>query len=211
MAHTDWYVEGPTFSNCNCGYACPCQFEELPTHGNCRGFEVLEITKGHFGDVDLAGTRSAVLYAWPGPVFEGNGEMQIIIDETATEAQRDAISKILQGEETDEAATHWWVFRAMSSKVHDTLVLPIDFEADIEGRTATVRIGDVLTSTGRPIQAPHGGGEHRVRIDIPNGIEFTIAEVGSASTSANAGIPLDLNDSYGQWHFLRHGPSGVRH
>jgi hypothetical protein len=211
MAFTDWYVEGPSFGNCNCGYACPCQFEERPTHGDCRGFEVLDIAKGHFGDVDLTGAKAALLYAWPGAIFEGKGEMQVIIGESASDAQRDALQRVLQGEETKEEATHWWVFHAMCDKVHDTLYLPIEFEADIEGRTASVRIGDTLQSTGRPIRAPHGGGEHRVRIDIPGGIEFSIAEIGNASTTADAGIKLDLKDSFGQWHYLKHGPTGVAH
>lgn len=211
MAFTDWYVEGPSFGNCNCGYSCPCQFEERPTHGDCRGFEVLEITNGHFGDVDLTGTKAALLYAWPGAIFEGKGEMQVIIDPGASDAQRDALRRVFQGEETEEEATYWWVFRAMCDKVHDTLYLPIDFEAAIEERTAKVQVGDVLTATGRPIQAPHGGGEHRVRIDIPGGIEFSIAEIGSASTTSTAGIKLNLKDSFGQWHFLKHGPGGVVH
>lgn len=209
MAHVDWYVEGPSFGNCNCGYACPCQFEELPTHGDCRGFEVLEITKGHFGDTDLSGIKAALVYAWPGPIFEGKGEMQVIIDPAASDAQRAAVDQIFQGKETDDEATHWWVFRAMCDTVHDTVYAPIDYDVDIEDRTAKVRIGDMLSSEGRPIQAPHGGGEHRVRIDMPGGIEFGIAEIGSASTKGKTAIPLDLNDSYGQWHFLKHGPSGV--
>lgn len=209
MTFTDWYVEGPSFGNCNCGYACPCQFEERPTHGDCRGFEVLEVARGYFGDVDLTGTKAALLYAWPGAIFEGKGEMQIIIDADASDAQRAALRRVFQGEETKEGATHWWVFRAMCDKVHDSLYLPIDFDADIERRTAKVQIGDVLTSTGRPIRAPHDGGEHRVRIDIPGGIEFSIAEIGNASTVANAAIRLNLNDSFGQWHLLKHGPEGV--
>lgn len=211
MAFTDWYVEGPCFGNCNCAYSCPCQFEERPTQGDCRGFEVLEVTKGRFGDIDLTGTRAVLLYAWPGAIFEGKGEMQVIIDPSASEAQRDALRRIFQGEETEDEATHWWVFRAMCDHVHDTLYLPIDFQADIEARTASLQVGDVMTSTGRPIRAPHGGGDHRVRIDIPGGIEFSIAEIGNASTTANAGIKLDLKDSFGQWHFLKHGPNGVVH
>ena len=86
--------------------------EALPTHGNCRGFEVLRIDKGHFGDVTLDGLTCGILYAWPGPIFEGKGEMQAIIDERADPAQREALTKILHGEETAEGATHWWVVRA---------------------------------------------------------------------------------------------------
>jgi hypothetical protein len=75
MAQVDWYMEGVEFSNCNCDYACPCQFESpLPTHGDCRGFAAVRIDKGHFGEVPLDGLCGAVLYAWPGPIYKGNGE-----------------------------------------------------------------------------------------------------------------------------------------
>lgn len=209
----DWYVEGDVFGNCNCGYGCPCQFEDLPTHGNCRGFEVLRIDKGHFADMDLAGLKIAMFYAWPGPIFEGKGELQAVIDERADDEQRSALETVLHGEETEEAATHWWVFRAMSETVHETLFKPIDFEVDIEARTARVVIPGVLQAAGRPIRPPHGDGEHRVRIDIPNGIEFEIAEIGSASstTGSDTAIALDLEDSYGQFNRLRHSGSGIVH
>jgi hypothetical protein len=191
-------------------YTCPCQFEGLPTEGGCEGFEVLHIEKGHFGDVDLTGLRCALTYRWPGPVFEGNGEMQAIIDERANPAQREALKTVLHGGETEEAATHWWVYHAMCSKVHETLFRPIEFELDIEGRTARASIPGILESTGSPITAPHGGGEHRVRIDIPGGIEFELAEIGTGATkSAGGAIDLDLNGSYGQFNILRHGPGGV--
>ncbi|MGI9302923.1 MAG: DUF1326 domain-containing protein [Gammaproteobacteria bacterium] len=207
----DWYVEGVAFGNCNCSYGCPCQFEALPTYGNCRGFEVLRIDKGHYGDVDLAGLNTAMLYAWPGPIFEGKGELQAIIDEQATDAQREALETVLHGKETDEAANHWWVFRAMSDTVHETLFKPIDFDVDIEARTARAVIPDVLESTGSPIRPPHSDGEHRVRIDIPHGIEFEFAEIGSATslTGAESAVKLDLKDSYGQFNKLRHSGTGV--
>ena len=209
MAYVDWYIEGKQFGNCNCNYGCPCQFEALPTDGTCRGFEVLQIDKGHFGDVKLDGLRVASFYSWPGPIFEGNGEIQVVIDERADDAQRDALRRVLHGEETEEAATHWWVFNAMSSTVHETLYKPIDYEVDIDGRTARVSIPGIVESTGRPIKNPVDGGEHRVRIDIPGGIEFALAEIGSASTKADGAIKLDLNDSYGQFNILRHSATGV--
>jgi len=105
MAYVDWYIEGRQFGNCNCDYGCPCQFEALPTKGNCEGFEVLEIDKGHFGDVRLDGLRYAMLYAWPGPIFEGKGALQAIIDERADPAQREALETVLHGRETEAPGT----------------------------------------------------------------------------------------------------------
>ncbi len=211
MSKTDWYIEGIEFGSCNCVYACPCQFEAAPTHGQCRGFEVLRISNGHFGDIALNGLKAALLYAWPGPIFEGKGELQAVIDERADARQREALLKILQGEETEEGATHWWVYRAMSDTVHEPLFKSIDYEVNIEARTARVVIPGVLESVGRPIKSPATGQEHRVRIDIPNGIEFELAEVGSATTRSTVAIKLDLKDTYGQFNVLRHSGKGVVH
>ena len=207
----DWYVEGVAFGNCNCNYGCPCQFEDLPTHGNCQGFEVLRIDKGHFADTQLAGLHVAVTYAWPGPIFKGNGAMQAVIDERADPRQREALKTVLHGGETKEAATHWWVFHAMASTVHETLFKPIEFAVDIEARTAKVTIPGILEASGRPIISPATGQPHRVRIDIPNGIEFELAEIGSASSKATGAIKLDLKDTYGQFNRLRHSGTGVVH
>jgi hypothetical protein len=209
MPGIDWYVEGVAFGNCNCDWCCPCQFESLPTQGNCRGFEVVRIDRGRFGTVDLKGLKAALLYAWPGPIFKGGGEMQAIIDERANEEQRQALKTVLHGGETEEAKTHWWVFHAMSSTVHETLFRPIAFEVDIEARSARVSIPGLLESTGEPIRSPATGDLHRVRIDIPNGIEFELAEVGAASTKATGKVKLDLKGSYGQFNVIRHSGTGV--
>ena len=212
MRQVDWYIEGVEFGSCNCDYGCPCQFESLPTKGHCRGFEVVRIDKGHFGTVQLGGLRAALLYAWPGPIYEGNGDIQAIIDERADAEQRQALASVLYGGDTNEGATHWWVYRTMSSTVHPPLFKPIEFEVDIEARTARVVIPGILQSTGRPIRSPATGTEHRVRIDIPNGIEFEIAEIGSATTKTMAAsIALDLRDTYGQFNVLRHSGTGVVH
>ena len=209
MGMVDWYVEGVEFGNCNCDYGCPCQFESRPTQGNCRGFEVVRIDKGHFGDVPLDGLRAALLYAWPGADLRGQGR-------DAGDHRRARRRRAAAGpghhpprRRDREAATHWWVFHAMSSTVHEPIFKPIEFEVDIEQRRARVVIPGVLESSGRPIRSPATGEEHRVRIDIPNGIEFEIAEIGSASTKASGAIELDLDDTYGQFSVLRHSGAGV--
>lgn len=210
----DWYVEGIEYGNCNCAYGCPCQFEADPTDGNCRGFEVLRIDKGHFEDVDLSNLKIAMLYAWPGLISEGKGELQAIVEEHADEAQRAALELILHGKETEEAATHWWVFNAMSDTIHPTLYKPIEFEVDMESVTARAFIPGVLESTGEPIRPDHTADSvHRAQIVIPGGIEFEVAEMGSASTTtgSESAIELKLSDSYGQWNLLRHSGAGLVH
>ena len=207
----DWSIEAVSFGSCNCDYGCPCQFERRPSQGNCRGFEVGRIERGHFGGVVLDTLCYGLLYAWPGAIYEGNGAIQVIIDVRADEEQRKALATVLCGGETEEGKTHWWVYRAMSTTVHDPIFKPIDLEVDIERRTARVSIPALLESAGRPILSPATGEQHRVRIDIPNGIEFEIAEIGSATTKATGLIGIDLNDSYGQFNIVRHSGTGVVH
>lgn len=133
----------------------------------------------------LEGLCGALLYAWPGPIYEGNGECQAIIDERADGKQRDAVATVLYGGETNEGSTHWWVYRMMSSTVHPPLFKPIEFEMNIERRTARIVIPGVLETTARPIRSPAAGAEHRVRIGLPNGIEFDRAEIGLQSPSTS--------------------------
>ena len=65
MAFVDWRMQGIQLSNCNCDTGCPCQFNALPTHGNCRAFVFVQIDKGHFGKVPLDGLRWAACSAGP--------------------------------------------------------------------------------------------------------------------------------------------------
>ena len=92
-----------------------------------------------------------------------------------------------------------------------TLIRPIKFDIDLDARSAHVSIPGVLESVGRPILSPATGQEHRVRINIPNGIEFEDAEIGSATTTATTAIRLDLADTYGQFNRLCHSGKGVVH
>jgi hypothetical protein len=118
---------------------------------------------------------------------------------------------VVYGGETNEAATHWWVYRTMSSTVHPPLFKRIEFDVDIDRRTARIVVPGVLESTARPIRSPATGAEHRVRINLPNGIEFDVAEVGSGTTKTMASVALDLTDTYCHFTFLRQSGKGAVH
>ena len=207
----DWLVQAESFGSCNCDHACPCQFEGLPTHHSCKGFEAFRVEKGHFGDVDLSGVTVVVFFTWPGPVFEGGGTMQAVIDEKASPEQRDAISQIVKGGETREAANHWWVFHAMSDTILEDLSLPIEFTADREARTARVSIPGYLEAIGEPIKNPFDGAPHRVQIRCPEGIEFETAEIGNANSTITGAISMTLENTYGQFNYLDHTGNGPSH
>ena len=97
----------------------------------------------------------------------------------------------------------------MSSVVHETLFRPIDFHVDVEGRTAKAAIPGLLEAEGQPIRSPVDGKEHRIRIDLPNGIEFELAEIGRGSTQASAALSLTFDDTYGQFSRFRLSGKGI--
>jgi hypothetical protein len=63
--------------------------------------------------------------------------------------------------------------------------------------------------SGEPIRNPVTGAEHRVRIDLPDGFEYRIAEIGSGTTRCAGPIEFDLKNSYGQFAHLHICNKGV--
>ena len=191
---TPWEIHAIEVANCNCAYGCPCQFNALPTYGSCEAAVGIIINEGHYGGVSLNGMNVASTVKWPGPIHEGNGERQLIVDERASAEQRLGIEKILSGEDTEEMATIFSVMNAMISTRHETLFKPISIEADMDARTGRVDVDGVFAMEAVPIKNPVTGQEHRARIDIPNGFEFTIAEMASGTTATKGVVDLQQND-----------------
>jgi len=133
---TRWEIKGREFGNCNCSYGCPCQFNALPTYGNCRGLAVFEIDEGYHGTTRLDGLRAAAIFRWPGPIHEGKGEGVHILDKRATAEQRAALLRILQGEDTEPGATVFQVFSSTCDTVHEPIIADIEFELDVDGHGA---------------------------------------------------------------------------
>ena len=195
---TPWHIKGEEVGSCNCVWACPCQFEADPTEGDCKALVAFEISEGRFGDVDLGGVRFAEIVSWPGPIYEGDGTVQLVVDESASAEQRDAIEKMSSG---TQGGAYFEIFASVLPHVRDPITAPIEFETDREGRTASVRVGTIGEATIEPIKSPATGEPHRVRIDLPDGFEYQQAEVGNTvRTRVSGEAPLDftVEGTYGQ-------------
>jgi hypothetical protein len=196
MSSPKWSIKGPHFSNCNCDFGCPCQFNALPSDGTCRAVVAWNIEKGHFGDVSLDGLKVANTYGWPGAVHEGKGEMQVIIDEKASDEQRKALVAIMNGEGAEPGQIMIQIYRSMCDNIHDPIYAPIDLKVDMKSRSASLKVPGVLDTVLEPIKNPVTGAEHHARIDLPNGMEFNLAEVASGTTKGTGGVALDFTSSH---------------
>jgi hypothetical protein len=209
MTGTQWAIHGREFSNCNCAYGCPCQFNALPTHGHCSAVVGVEIDKGFHGDTKLDGLRLAGIFRWPGPIHKGNGEAVPVVDSRADARQRDAILRIMTGQDTTPGATMFNVFASMLSKAHDPVFADIDFAVDIEKRRAHLKVPGLIEQRGEPIVNAVTGRESRARIDIVDGFEYKLAETGRGWTKTEGPIKLDLADTYGQFCELHLCQDGI--
>ena len=135
------------------------------------------IREGHYGDTPLGGVTYAAAYWWPGAVHEGNGIVQLAIDEKATPEQRTALLNIFSGK---EGGTFFEIFASVVSQVLDPMFVPIELESDAEKRVATLKIpGLGWEFLAEPIRNPVTGEEHHARIQLPNGFEYKMAEMGN--------------------------------
>jgi hypothetical protein len=209
MSNIEWRIDGYDFSTCNCAFGCPCQFNAAPTDGSCRAGAFVQLTHGHFGDVRLGGLSFGGLFRWPGPIHKGNGEALPIIDERATAEQRDALLKIMSGQETDPGATFFQVFFSTLSKVHEPLFKQIHFECEPHKAQARVAVEGLFEATAEPIRNPVTGRPHRVRIALQSGFEFSSAEFASGHMhTRNTPFELSWSDRHAhlcELHLTGHG------
>jgi len=209
VTDTKWTIRALEFANCNCSYGCPCQFNALPTHGFCQAVVGFAINEGFHGNTRLDGLKVAGIFAWPGPIHLGKGQATVIIDKRADQAQRDALLRILSGQDTEPGTTIFSVFASTLEKLHDPIFTDIDFEVDVEKRTAHLKVADHIDARGEPILNPVTGAEHRIRIDSPNGFEYKLAEIGRGWSKTGAPLAISHSDSYAQFCHVNLTQSGV--
>lgn len=184
----------------------------MPSKGHCEATGAIEIRRGHHGDVRLDGLRVAFVFQWPGPIHEGHGRCQPIVDERADERQRMALLTIMSGADSEPGKTVFNVFASTMETVFEPAFRRIEMDVDVDARRGTIRVDEFIDITGEPIRNPVTGNEHRVRIDLPEGFEYTLAEIGSGRSKTEGPIALDLENSYAQFarlHLTGEGP--VRH
>lgn len=211
MSEVTWSIEGREFVHCNCAYGCPCQFNALPTHGRCEAVAAIEIQRGRHRETELDGLNIAAIFAWPGPIHEGAGQALPIVDERATPEQRHALLRIMSGEDTEPGASIFNVFAATFEMVHEPVFAAINFELDVDERTARVSVPGLIEGRGEPIRNAVTGEPSRAQIVLPEGFEYHTAEIGRGWTETKGPIPLSLADSHGQFAYVHMTQSGIVH
>lgn len=168
-----WTMETEYIQSCNCAYGCPCNFNALPTPGNCEAFNGYRVRKGSFDGTKLDGVKVAWGLWWPKAIHQGNGVGRLYID-NATPAQRKAIDQIWGGK---VGGGVFQVFNSTFTKVLPPKTAKIDWKFGGYDSSFTVKgIGSVESE---PIRNAVTGAAWEGHVAIDTGINFKKALVTS--------------------------------
>lgn len=173
----DWKFQAEYIQSCNCDYGCPCNFNALPTRGNCEALVAWHIRKGNFDGTNLDGVKFAWGLSWPQAIHMGNGTSRLYLDPAATPAQRRAIEEITGGH---HGGGVFEVFPKTFSKVLPSAAANIDFHYD-DGYNSWFTVEGIGEVHNAHIKNPVTGADFSGEILLPGGINFKRAFVTSVA------------------------------
>jgi hypothetical protein len=204
----DWKMKGQYLKNCSCVASCPCDTIGYPApHTFCEGMVGMNVQEGHFDGVDLSGTKWAATVHWPGALHEGNGTAEMFVDESASEAQRNALLTILSGQ---AGGPLFEILSQIVTTIHGPHFVKIDWEFDKAKRRARLAIPGFVETTSEPLTIPATGDEQQVIVRMPGGFEYKEMEVAQAVTLKGTGaIKYDWHHTHSSLAEVEHTPAGL--
>lgn len=184
-ARTAYRIKMDHIEACNCQHGCNCQFGGFPNEGKCEFLIGYRITEGHYGEVDLAGTKIVVALKYPGAIHEGNGTGVLFVDENASPEQVDAVEAIWRGR---AGGMPWEALAGTLVSLEGPVREPIELEA--KGKRSSFRIPGILDLKLTPLIDPVTGDEKDVQIRYPNGGFFW----DSADCTTTGTMEIDYGD-----------------
>jgi hypothetical protein len=181
-------MSGTYVANCSCQLICPCPVDAPPTgpDGQCRGLAVFHIRDGNLDDADLSGTTFAFANLFPSNLTAGDWKFGVIVDESASDEQAQALERILHGEEGGPFAE----FAPLFGEWLGVERAPVSFS---DGDTPSATVGDA-SMRFEPLEGPGGGHTTVKNAMFGFAPEF---RVGRAPGSSNW-FGLDFEGVYGE-------------
>jgi hypothetical protein len=210
MAGKNWQIEGKYVEYCSCDHGCPCESMADPTYGDCTGLVAFKIDKGYCEDVRLDDLAVIATFYFPRAIHHGQGVLQPILDERATEAQRDSLFYILSGAD-QPVGTMFQIFSVIIETIKDPLFAKIEFDWDLDKRQAKIAVADVLRAHSEPIRNPVTDREHRMVTVLPDGWVFHEAENASGFAKGMGAIKFDLNRRHSSLAHVAWNQNGLVH
>ena len=203
MASQNWKLQGDYFEGCNCDSICPCLFFSDPDKGFCNVAVAWHVEKGHYDGTQLDRLNAVAVFVAPGNMFSvPKWKAALYLDDSATEEQKEALSKIFSGQSGG-------FFAAPANFIGEMLGIksaPITF--GMEGKRRWLHIPDYLNLE---IEAIKGGDQNKD--SVVTNPAFTVAPgydpVISRSTKhsyKDLGLEWDSSGKNGFYSKFNYGP-----
>src|SRR5436190_622176 len=102
------------------------------------------------------------------------------------------------------------VLASVISTVLEPKYVPIEFTFDLDARTAKVKFGNDVETTSEPIKNLATGDEHRIRVDMPNGMEYFHPEIATTGIlKSTGGVNFDLPPRHSSMAVVDHTHKGL--
>src|SRR5690349_12356595 len=186
-----WRLRGNVILACNCDYGCPCNFNGLPTPGQCDGNWNWHVTEGTYGNLSLSGLSFSLAAHWPAAIHQGNGNGVFVMDERANPAQRQAIETLVNG----KAGGPWKIIATTIAKLNGPLFVP--YEVKFDGFNSRMKAGDVIVLDMEPVSNPVTKVQVHPRAILPEGFVFKDGMLGRSTNFKITGpVPWDHTGKY---------------
>jgi hypothetical protein len=178
-------VSGQSTEFCSCDAPCPCAFGQAPTGGTCKGIFCFHIEEGELDGLSLSGTTAVLVSTFDGPWTGGNFTAALVLDENASQEQRDALEQIYTGQLGGDAAG----LAGLVGDMKGVFTAPIEYSAgngDIsftagemaEGAGTTLKNVDgsaeiQVTNAHYPLPTVTAGKSSKVMVNVP-GVEYDL-------------------------------------
>jgi hypothetical protein len=146
-----WHIKGTYFEACNCTVACPCVMLSAPTEGECRALIAWHVDEGKDDGVDLGGLNVAMAVHSPGHMLQTKWSAALYLDERASAAQKDALTRIFAG----QAGGHPEVLASFVDKVLGVASVRIDYHA--AGKRCSLSIPGIAAAEIEALEGQGGG------------------------------------------------------
>ena len=173
--NVQWHLNGELIGACNCDWGCPCNFNARPTNGWCQGTYAWHIQDGRFGDVVLDGLFMSWTGQFPGPVHEGKGKTQWIVDAKANGPQRESLLTLFKG----EVGGPFTIFAAVTETAIDPIF--VAFEASMDGLDSRLSAEGVLEIGLTTMKTPVTGEPEDVQLIKPTGFTSKKSVLGTST------------------------------
>ena len=143
-------LTGTMLEACSCGVLCPCWIGEDPDQGDCRSFISYQIDEGRIQGIDVSGLSVVAVVYIPGNVLAGNWEVVVLVDDRASDEQRDGLVAALGGQLGGPMADLAQLF----GTVKGVESVPISHE--VRGGVGTLTIPGVVEAAMEPYKSADG-------------------------------------------------------